>query len=82
MSSLGLRRAIVFVVSMALGLGGAHLTITLGFDLLPLFSSVQTPQGVTIAEYGIQYFLVTGVPLGIVFLIWLDYFVGTGILPD
>lgn len=82
MSSLLIRRIIVWVVSMLLGGVVAYLIITVGFDLLPLFSSVQTPQGVSIQEYGTLYFLFTAVPLGFVFVIWLDYFMGTRILPD
>ncbi|RMG80080.1 MAG: hypothetical protein D6712_18670 [Chloroflexi bacterium] len=82
MSSLTLRRLFVWVISFVLGFGTAYLIITVGFDLLPLFTSVQKPAGVTIAEYGIIYFLVTAVPLGFVYVTWLDYFMDTKILPD
>jgi uncharacterized membrane protein YphA (DoxX/SURF4 family) len=67
---------------MALGFLTAYFSITVIFDMLPLFSAVQQPAGVTIDEYGIIYFLVTAIPLGFVFLIWLDHFAGTNILPD
>ena len=50
--------------------------------MLPLFSAVQTPQGVSIEEYGIQYYLFTSIPIGLVFVIWLDAFMDTRILPD
>lgn len=82
MSSLTIRRIIAWVVSMALGFVVGYLIITVGFDMLPLFTSIQSPQGVSIQEYGIQYFLFTAVPLGFVFLIWLDAFMDTRILPD
>jgi len=82
MSSLTIRRLIVWLVSMVLGLLVGYGIITVGFDLLPLFSSVQTPQGVSIEEYGIIYFLFTAVPIGLVFVIWLDAFMDTRILPD
>ena len=82
MSSLTIRRIIVWVVSMILGFGVGYLIITVGFDLLPLFTSVQSPQGVSLQEYGIQYFLWTAVPIGLVFVIWLDAFMDTRILPD
>jgi len=82
MSGLMLKRLVVIIVSQVLGFLLAYLIITVGFDSLPLFSAIQTPQGRTIAEYGIQYFLVTAVPLGIVIMIWLDQFVDTRILPD
>lgn len=82
MSSLTIRRIIVWVISMLLGFAAGYAIITIGFDMLPLFSSVQTPQGVSIEEYGIVYFLFTAVPIGLVFVIWLDAFMGTRILPD
>jgi len=82
MSPLNMKRLVVIVLSQILGFGLGYLIITVGFDLLPLISSIQTPQGVTIEEYGIIYFLVTAVPLGIIVMIWLDKFMDTQILPD
>ena len=82
MSSLTIRRIIVWVVSMVLGLIVGYGIITVGFDLLPLFSAVQTPQGVSIKEYGVLYYLFTAAPIGLVFVIWLDAFMDTRILPD
>lgn len=82
MSSLTIRRIIVWVVSMGLGFVVGYGIITVGFDLLPLFTSVKSPQGVSIQEYGMQYFLFTAVPIGFVFVIWLDAFMDTRILPD
>ncbi len=82
MSSLTIRRIIVWLISMGLGLVVGYGIITVGFDMLPLFSAVQTPQGVSIEEYGIQYFLFTSIPIGLVFVIWLDAVMGTRILPD
>lgn len=82
MSGLLIKRILVWTVSMVLGFLTAYLIITIGFDLLPLFSSIQTPQGVTVEEYGIIYFIVTAVPIGLIFVIWLDRFMDTRILPD
>lgn len=82
MSSLTIRRIIVWVVSMGLGFLIGYGIITVGFDLLPLFTSIQSPQGVSIEEYGTLYFLFTAVPIGLVFVIWLDAFMDTRILPD
>jgi len=82
MSSLTVRRIIVWVVSMGLGFLVGLGTITVGFDMLPLFSSIEAPQGVSIQEYGILYFAFTAVPIGLVFVIWLDAFMDTRILPD
>ncbi len=82
MSSLTIRRIIVWVVSMVLGLIVGYGIITVGFDMLPLFSAVQTPQGVSIDEYGMLYYLFTSIPIGLVFVVWLDAFMDTRILPD
>ena len=86
MSSLTIRRIIVWVVSMILGLIVGYGIITVGFDMLPLLrfigGAIQTPQGVSLEEYGMLYFLFTSVPIGMVFVIWLDAFMDTRILPD
>ncbi len=82
MSSMTVKRIVVWVISMVVGFGLANLIISVGFDLLPLISSIQSPQGVSIEEYGILYFLFTAIPLGFAVLIWLDKFFGTEILKD
>lgn len=82
MSSLNVKRLIVIALSQVIGFALAFLIITVGFNALPLISSIQTPQGVTIAEYGILYFIVTAVPIGIIVMIWMDAFLDTKILPD
>ncbi len=82
MSGLTLKRILVVVISQALGFLVGWLIISAGFDMLPLISSIESPAGVSIQEYGIQYFLVTAVPIGIIFMIWMDLFLETGILPD
>ena len=80
--SLGMKRLLVWVVSMVIGFVVTVLLIGPGFDSLPLFSSIEDPQGVSVQEYGYMYFLVTAVPIGLIAVIWLDYFMDTGILPD
>lgn len=82
MSPLNVKRLVVIVISQVIGFIIGYLIITVGFDLLPLISSIQSPQGVTIAEYGIIYFLVTAVPIGIIVMIGLDAVMDTKILPD
>lgn len=77
MSSLAVRRLIVWAVSMVLGFVIAWLIITVGFPLVKPESA-----GTTIAKYGIQYFIATAVPIGIIFVIWLDRFMDTRIMPD
>lgn len=82
MSPLTLKRIIVIVISQILGFVTGALIISVAFDLLPLVSSIQTPQGRSIAEYGYQYFFWTAFPIGIVIMIWMDAFLDTHILPD
>lgn len=77
-----MKRLAVIVISQILGFIIGYLIISIGFDLLPYVSSIQTPQGRTIAEYGIQYFIVTCVPIGLTVMIWMDAFLDTRILPD
>jgi hypothetical protein len=82
MSALTLKRTVVIVISQILGFFIGYLVISIGFDMLPFVSSVQVPQGRSIAEYGIQYFIVTCVPIGLTIMIWMDAFLDTNILPD
>jgi hypothetical protein len=77
MSSLTVRRLIVWVVSMILGFVVSWLIITVGF---PIVKPEAT--GVTIEKYGTIYFLVTAVPIGLIFVTWLDLLMDTRILPD
>ncbi len=78
MSSLLVRRLIVFVVGFALGgvVAAAFVTLVLPW----LGPNAGFP--ISIAKYGTQYFFWTAFPLGIMFIIWLDYFLDTRILPD
>ncbi len=87
MSSLTVRRIVVWVVSGVLGFLTALLIITVGFSILPFLSlpPIITPVQsvpVTIGEYGIIYFATTALPLVLLYMVWLDYFMGTRILPD
>lgn len=87
MSALTVRRIIVWVVSLGLGFLTALLIITVGFAILPsiqlppLLTPVQS-EAVSIQKYGIIYFICTAGPLALVYLVWLDAFMGTRILPD
>lgn len=78
MSSLLVRRIIVFVVGFGLGalISAAFVTLVLPW----MGPNAGIP--ITIAKYGTQYFFWTAFPLGIMFVIWLDYFLDTRILPD
>lgn len=82
MSALNLKRLIVFVLSQVLGFIVGVVIIGPLFDMLPLVSSIQTPQGRDIATYGYQYFFWTFFPIGLIIMIWMDAFLDTKILPD
>ena len=87
MSSLTVKRALVWIVSLILGFLTAYGIITIGFAILPSISlpPIITPvnsQAISIEKYGTIYFLTTMGPLALLYLVWLDYFLGTKILPD
>ena len=78
MSSLTVKRLAVFIVSLALG-----FVITVAFDLFVLpWMGPQNGFPISLQEYGVQYFLWTMLPIAGIFLVWLDYFLDTRILPD
>lgn len=62
------KRIILAVISIGFG-----LAVTLGITLLI---------GTTPAEYGAIYFTFTALALAIALGIWLDKFMGTGLLPE
>jgi hypothetical protein len=70
------RRIVAFIISFALG----GLVVALGIifflktDLSASFPMAFIPN--------VPLFLVAGVPAGFFFLIWVDYFMGTKIIPD
>ncbi len=87
MSSLTIKRIIVWVVSTILGLLAALLIITVGFAILPslFLPPIITPvnsEAISISRYGTIYFLTTALPLALLVLVWLDHFLDTRILPD
>ena len=78
MSSLGLKRLIVWGVSL-----GLAFVLTAAFVILVLpWLGPHNGFPISIEKYGIQYFIWTALPLSLVFLVWLDYFLDTNILPD
>ncbi len=77
MSSLFVRRLVVWGVSFILGFVITYLLIVVGFPIIN-----HTAAGITIQEFGTIYFLVTMVPIALILVTWLDKFMGTKILPD
>lgn len=79
MSTLTVKRIVVWAVSMVLGFVISWAIITF---FLPAVSPDQNAAAVSISEYGNLYFLVTMIPLGLIFVCWIDYFMDTKILPE
>lgn len=78
MSALALKRLAVVVVSL-----GLSVVLTAAFVLLVLpWMGPQNGFPISLAKFGAQYFLWTALPLAGIFLVWLDYFLDTRILPD
>lgn len=79
MSSLGVRRLVVWTVSIVLGIVVSLLIITF---FLPAVSPSPNARAVSLVEYGYQYFLWTALPLSLMFMTILDHFMETRIWPD
>jgi len=79
MSSLWVRRLVVWAVSMLLGVLIGMLILTL---VLPALSPDPNAAAISVQEYGIIYFLVTVVPIGLIFVTVLDQYLDTRIWPD
>jgi len=75
---LVLKRVLLVVLSIGGGVGAT-------FGVLALLDAVYNAgiyaTGV-FDRYGTSYFVLTAIPLALFFLVWLDYFLGTGLLPD
>ena len=79
MSSLWVRRLVVWAVSMLLGVLIGMLILTL---VLPALSPDPNAAAISVQEYGIIYFIVTVVPIGLIFVTVLDQYLDTRIWPD
>ena len=77
MSGKTILRIFVWLISMALGFAVAALIVVVGLPAIKPESA-----GITIADFGTLYYLFIAVPLGLVFLVWIDLLADTGILPD
>lgn len=77
MKSRRTRRIIVWLAGMGLGVLITSLIVTL---VLP-WMGPQAGNPISIQKYGYQYFFWTALPLGLMFVTWLDYFMKTEILP-
>lgn len=77
MSSLHTRRLFVFGVSLVLGFLLTWASVTFIFPLL-----IPSEAGKSLADYGVLSTILTTIPLTLLFVAWLDYFLDTGIHPE
>lgn len=77
MSQLNIRRLFVWVVSMGLGLLTTWLCVVFLFPAL-----IPQEAGKGLGDYGLLLTVLTALPLGLIFVAWLDYFLDTRIHPD
>ena len=78
MNSLTVRRIIVWVVGMVLGF---ILSAAFIMFVLP-WMGPNAGNPISLQKYGTLYYISTAVPIGLIFVIWLDHFMNTRILPD
>lgn len=72
--TLGLRRLLLVVLSI---LGGIGLTFAM---LWMLDVAYVTP--INLESYGMEYFVLSVLPLALLVGLWLDYFMRTGLIPE
>ncbi len=77
MSSLTVRRLVVWIVSFVLGFVTTYLLVVVGFPILKPEAA-----GITLDKFGFGYFIVSYIPVALIFVTWLDALLGTKILPD
>lgn len=70
---IGVKRLILIVLSVA---GGIGLTFFLLWIINVAYNANATP-----ATYGTIYMVLTAIPFALLVAVWLDYFLGTNILP-
>ena len=68
------RYIILTVLSIAVGVGSV-------FGLMVVLNTFYDA-GVTVQEYGPLYSVLTGLPIALAAAVWLDYFLGTNLLPN
>lgn len=71
---LGLKRVLLVVLSIAGGVAGVFLVLG--------FLNIAYGANVTLERYGMTFAVLTAVPVALLVAVWLDYFMGTGILKE
>jgi hypothetical protein len=71
---LGLRRLTVWILSIILGAASVPVILTA--------VTVFTKRAATMDNYGTTYIVLTAIPMALLFALWLDYFLRTGMIPE
>lgn len=69
---MGFKRLLLIILSIAGGIAGLFLTM--------LLLNFAYGAGVTLESYGPAYAVLTALPIALLVGLWLDYFMGTGLL--
>lgn len=77
MSSLNIRRLFVWAVSLALGFVSTWALVVFFFPIL-----IPNEAGKGLGDYGTLLTIITTIPISLIFVAWLDYFLDTQIHPD
>lgn len=72
--SLGLKRVLLVVLSIAGGVVGLFLVLA--------FLNIAYGARVDLERYGTTFAILTALPLALLVGVWLDYFMGTGVLGE
>ena len=72
--SVSVRHVILVLLSLA---GGVGAVLALMVVLNTFYNA-----NVNVQEFGYGYAVLTGLPIAVAVGVWLDYFLGTGVLPD
>ena len=73
--TLGLRRLLLVVLSI---LGGIGLVFVMFWLLNAFFPTAD----ITLDRYGMEYFVLSALPLALLVGLWLNYFMRTGLIPE
>lgn len=77
MSSLAIRRAFVWVVSLVFGFITTWVLVTFFFPVL-----IPAEAGKGLGDYGLLLTILTVIPISLIAVAWLDYFLDTRIHPE
>ena len=78
---LGLRRVLLFVLSILGGIGLVYVMFFVINAILHVVLRLPITTEITPERFDTEYFALAALPLALLVGVWLDYFLHTGILP-